>query len=290
MFKCSLCENEYDSILSLCTHWCRTHKCSSESLYKILNNIPEDETHLCECGCGTPTKYIEIVNGYRRYIRGHAARVNNNWGNNPKAILNSYNKRKKMIEDGTWKPFHLIETGEHWCKGLTAETDERILKMKNTINEPKNKQAAAERMRERRLNGICPTQYGPDSSQWKGGVSVLSNAVGSNKDLYKLWKYPKLCAAGFKCQKCDENKNLQVHHDVELWSEIIRKVATQYNWYELTKGIEIIDNPELYELKQQISNAVVEYHVNNNVSGKVLCKRCHKDEHASYNFVKDDDD
>jgi hypothetical protein len=33
-------------------------------------------------------------------------------------------------------------------------------------------------------------------------------------------------------------------------------------------------------MKDQIAKAVAQYHVENNISGVVLCSKCHKKEHA----------
>lgn len=70
----------------------------------------------CKCGCGEKPKYLGIDSGYRDYIRGHAARINNNWGHNPKAIKKSHETHKKMYQSGKLTI---------WNKGLNMD-DERV--------------------------------------------------------------------------------------------------------------------------------------------------------------------
>lgn len=52
-------------------------------------------TNYCKCGCG------EIVN--KTWARGHASRVHNNWGHNPKAVKKSTNTRREQYKNGERK-------------------------------------------------------------------------------------------------------------------------------------------------------------------------------------------
>lgn len=114
MIKCKECNQEFESIDSLRRHNSQKHKISAEQTYieYVLNSI----TPSCKCGCGEKPKYLGIEAGFRDYIRGHAARVNNNWGHNPEVIKKSHETQKKMYESGELKI---------WNKGLTVE-DERV--------------------------------------------------------------------------------------------------------------------------------------------------------------------
>ena len=118
-FKCNKCDKEYDNLKSLGSHRFQKHGIKPKDTYDeyVLNNEPK----LCECGCGEEPKFLTITNGYRDYIRGHAARVNNNWGHNPEALRKSHGTQKKMYESGELTI---------WNKGLTID-DPRV---KDNIN------------------------------------------------------------------------------------------------------------------------------------------------------------
>ena len=63
-------------------------------------------------------------------------------------------------------------------------------------------------------------------------------------------------------------------------------IVTKNNWkYNLCTALKLkADNEEMQLLKMKIADEVAQYHIGNKVSGKVLCKSCHKKEHEKYNF------
>ena len=77
---------------------------------------------------------------------------------------------------------------------------------------------------------------------------------------------------------------LEVHHDKETFSEIMRKIAQKHNWETKLTTALTQENDEIFALKQKISNEVAQYHIDNNVSGIVLCKSCHKKAHDKHNL------
>ena len=89
-----------------------------------------------------------------------------------------------------------------------------------------------------------------------------------------MWKYPILVRDGFKCTCCNNTTDLHVHHDGETFSEIIKKVMTLDDY-------EKIDD---FEVKKMITDKVINYHIEKNVSGVTLCKDCHNNFHPSLNF------
>jgi len=283
-FKCPKenCDKEYNNIVSLSKHWKRTHKSDAEKLYKIVYKL--EEIVKCACGCENETKFLGVSRGYSEYKRGHKSRVKNNFVSK-KAQENSLKTRRKMIKDGTWKPFALKETGEAWNLGLTKETDKRIANMATAISGNKEETSRrSDRMKKGRLDGTIPTLYGKEHSQWKGGVSSLNHTCRANGNLYRGWVRVKLIDAKFQCKKCKTTGRLEVHHDVETFSSIMRKFASRNKWEKgLTEALEY-DDSNLDNLKKKISNEVAEYHINNNVSGVVLCRSCHKKEHDKMNF------
>lgn len=281
MFKCPLCDNKYEKLISLSVHYRKGHKKKSKNLVVDLyyNGIEP----ICACGCGSKVKFLDITRGFREFVRGHAARVpgKNNWGNNKKAREKSQKTRKKM-----WKEGEL----QIWNKGLTKKNHPSIEQYgknisKNIRGNKKEIKARSKRMREGRLNGTVRTLRGKEHSQWKDGTSTLHSYCHSNPILHSKWKTPKILKAKFKCQDCKKTfkrNNLHVHHNKERMCDIIRKVAKKFNWNESinSDGLESGFNI----LKDKISNAVAEYHIKNEVSGIVLCIECHKKEHANLNF------
>ena len=202
----------------------------------------------CKCGCGDTVK--------NEWVRGHVARVHNNWGHNLKAIENSANTRREQYKNGERKV---------WNDGLTAETDERVANNGKQVSKAftqDRKDRYSKIMKKNRLDGTVPTLYGKDSSRWQGGTSPLSARVYASNRLYSDWKFPILKKAEFKCEECGDNKNLHVHHDKERMADILKSFVKDENPVE----------------------KVVDYHIYSKVSGVVLCKIHHIEQHPSLNF------
>ena len=284
MEKCPECQEQFNNSLTMLAHARYVHKFDQETVYRKLHNIEDNPT--CECDCGALVPYITFSVGYRKYVRGHASRVKNNF-NTEKSMNNSIKKRREMLKDGTWKPWHEKETGKHWSKGKTKENCASVMQATVTRETPEYKLESANRMRENRLNGIMPTLYGKDASQWKGGTSSLTGTCYANTRLYKEWKLPILKAGNFQCSKCENKKDLHVHHDKIRFSEIIHLIAKQHDWEKVVCSVL---TEETCSLKKTISDSVVDYHVNNKVSGIILCRACHGELHPSLNFKQNNVD
>ena len=201
----------------------------------------------CKCGCKTVVK--------NEWVRGHVARVHNNWGHNLKAIENSANTRREQYKNGERKV---------WNDGLTIE-DERVANNGKQVSKAftqDRKDRYSKIMKKNRLDGTVPTLYGRDSSRWQGGTSPLSARVYASNRLYSDWKFPILKKAEFKCEECGDNKNLHVHHDKERMADILKSFVKDENPVE----------------------KVVDYHIYSKVSGVVLCKIHHIEQHPSLNF------
>lgn len=114
MIVCKECDREFESLDSLRRHRSQKHNINAEQTY--VDCVLDGVEPKCKCGCGQKPKYLGVYAGYRDYIRGHAARINNNWGHNPEAIKKSHDTQRKMHSDGTLKM---------WNDGLTIE-DPRV--------------------------------------------------------------------------------------------------------------------------------------------------------------------
>jgi len=264
MHKCPVCDYTHEKLISLSIHWRKGHKKTSEELRILL--FHDGKRPICACGCGDLVKFLGIDAGYSKYAWGHASRVNNNWGHNSDALLKSQDKRREQIEAGEWTP---------WNKGETKESSSSVADYGNsyakTFTSEKRKQYS-ETLRQNRLNGIVPTLTGSASSQWKGGSSALQPLCRSY--LNRAWTYPKLKEANFTCKKCGANSgngiSMNVHHDKERFAEILQK------------GIKLFGEAgEDFDKKVQIAEWVTDYHLQNDISGIVLCEQCHKLEHDS---------
>jgi hypothetical protein len=226
-----------------------------------------DERPKCKCGCGETPRFISLKYGYKEWIRGHIARVVNNWGHNQSAIDKSSQTRREQFNSGERTV---------WNTGLTKETDERVRKYgeigSNAINSnPIEIQRRKAQMSSQWKRGNIIAEYGIRSHNWKGGTSSINTLVRVNKRLYTDWVYPILVRDGFKCVRCGCTHNLEVHHTNETMADILHMSVDEYKEYT-------------FEEKRDIMNKVIDYHIQYGVSGETLCKECHMKLHPSYNI------
>lgn len=283
MFICPECSFRHENVFSLSSHYRNTHQKTVKELYVAIFCNGVEPT--CRCGCKEPVRFMDITRGFSEYKVGHISRIKNNF-QTEKSKTNSLKTRRKMLETGEWKPFVNEETGKHWKDGLTAETDIRIARNKAAIlANPEERKRRSEMMKGCWKDGRIQIKKGPDSSQWKGGISSLNQTCRANTRLYREWKFPKLQAANFKCTSCESAKNLEVHHDKETFSTIYVRIAEQMGYQKrLFEGLNPEVDMEMIELKFAISAAVADYHIQNSVSGIVLCEVCHLKLHDKLNF------
>ena len=96
--KCKECDNTFKSVDSVRRHRVQKHGISAEQTY--VDYMLNGKYPTCGCGCGDSVNFLSIKKGFVDYVRGHAARVNNNWGHNPEAIRKSHETQKKMHTSG----------------------------------------------------------------------------------------------------------------------------------------------------------------------------------------------
>lgn len=254
---CLICNAEL-AYNRLNRHLTKEHQITKEQ-YELQFNL---KTY-CLCGCGKETK-----NGIK-WSWGHHQRINNiSKREDIRAI-----RREKMQEwhaSGTWTP---------WNKGLTVE-DERVKENVKTltlaINTLEAIQKSSIKMKKQWAEGSIVPITGSNHYNWKGGTSSLVQFLRADWSLYQFWKFPILKRDEFKCKTCKSTKNLTIHHDIEKLCDIMRKFIPE-------------DKHELsYEEKKEIIYKIVQYHVEEKVSGVTLCKLCHKELHKSYNFTDQD--
>src|SRR3990167_430361 len=262
MPRCPLCDYENEQIVSLQIHHSRKHKRTAKQLYVDLFHHGVEPT--CACGCGEIVRFWTIVLGFAKYKRGHVARVHNNWGHNNDALQKSQDVRRDQIAAGEWQA---------WNKGKTKETDEHVAAYgdkghKTIMSNPDERKVRSERLTKGRLDGTVRTLFGKDHSQWKGGVSSVQALARSY--VFNVWTYPKLHAANFTCQKCGAKHDLEVHHDKERFAEILQKARLEFG-----------DVTDDFATHQAYARWITDYHVQNDVSGIVLCEDCHEKAHVA---------
>lgn len=128
--QCKRCEKGFTSLWGLSKHNSQKHSMSSEVTYINYNLDGVEPT--CECGCGDKPTFLSIKKGYNKFIKGHASRINNNWGHNPNALKKSHTTQKLMHESGELKV---------WNDGLTIDDPrvrDNISKMISNPNRGKN--------------------------------------------------------------------------------------------------------------------------------------------------------
>ena len=205
-FTCPSCKEYQASDLdSIRIHCQKKHQLSSIELYSQLFLDGKDVK--CACGCGQTPKFWSLQRGFAKFVRGHSARVNNNWGHNESAREKSLKKRR---EEGLWSK-------DPWNRGKTKENDAEFARISEiAYNSLKEKTRKSKKMKEQwATNNLVPLT-GSAHSQWRGGTSELSAMCRSR--LYREWSFPKMKAAGFKCTACGATSDLEVHHDKERFS------------------------------------------------------------------------
>lgn len=256
-FKCPFCDKQYE-LVSLQKHCVRAHNFGSEELYLAL--FCEGKMPTCECGCGGATKFYGVTRGYSKFVPGHQARVNNNWGHNKKALDKSHETCRQLRTSGEL---------EVWNKGLSKEIDQRVLKngesvsvsIKSNIEELERRSRGMKN--QWNVKNLVPLR-GPEHSQWKGGVSALQSLCRSL--VTNIWTIPKLKESNFTCQRCSSQSDLNVHHSGERFADIVRIYCKQFAWS---------GNDSESDKKIKIAEAVARHHIEKDVPGIVVCHECH---------------
>jgi hypothetical protein len=209
-----------------------------------LQYIFNDVNPLCKCGCNQKTQYVKKEYRFNDYLHNH----------------------------------HKPTLG----KEMSKKTKEKIAEKQSIYQQSLSKEQRANNTKISldKARKVFIEKYGVDNPfkilkfeksnnhNWKGGTGDIKKALFGDYSFYKLWKYPILLRDCFKCTKCNELKDLNVHHTQERMTDIY-KLFLPEDRLELT-----------YEEKKSIVAKIVQYHIEAKVSGITLCKSCHKQLHA----------
>ena len=108
--------------------------------------------------------------------------------------------------------------------------------------------------------GIFRDYSGKNNPNWKNGTNKLGARI-RNLRLFKDWRLACLERDNFKCQNCNSEENLEVHHKVSL-NEMIKK-------YNIIESKDAKVEPEFFMLE----------------NGITYCAYCHCLKDASRHFV-----
>jgi len=162
-----------------------------------------------------------------------------------------------------------------WCKGKTKDSDPRIyraaVKSSNTVmtNRAERKKRSS-RMRECRLSKVIPDLTGSAHPQWKGGVAAVQPFIRSR--LNRAWTFKIMKRDGYTCQGCGSMRHLCVHHDSVSFSDILQRIIAQNGISNCAKLS--------FDEKDNLAQKVIDYHIQNAVSGITLCWNCHNSAHG----------
>jgi len=226
----------------------------------------------CEYGCGKEGKY-QLKNGKLccsesvNSCEGKKAKHDQYGEKNPMFGKSSWNKSltienervKKNVEAATKTIKKQFEEGrEVWNKSLTIE-DERVKKNVEAATKTIKKQF--EEGREHPLKG---------KKNRKRRVPINENNIinffkyAIRNRIQYLWRKRVISVKGKKCEKCESNSNIEVHHKTSF-NEIFERC-----WF---KNIKIKDNKiDIDEIEKLYDDIYEEHTIDISI---VLCKKCH---------------
>lgn len=247
--KCKICDKEFTSLSGLSKHNSRKHSMCSENTYIEygLNNVPP----ICECGCGKKPTFLSIKKGYNKFIRGHASRVNNNWGHNSDVLKKSHDTQKKMHKSGELKM---------WNEGLTVD-DPRVRDNINKIMSNPN--------RSKKIS------------------KALSNVPKSEEHKSKLSDIAKIRWSDPKEREVQSHRRMlwMKENDYTVKSNLEEIINTIFITLNLKEDVDyerqyyIRDNKSYYDFKLYKSNILIEvdgdfWHCNPNTKHKIPKYEC----------------
>lgn len=238
------------------------------------NRRPPKERVLCGCGCG------ELASIGSGYITGHNSRTD------------AHRQMKREMFNKLWKESpEKFADRDVWNTGLTKETDERLKLMGRHVAEtytPEKREYYKQLGRE--ATKFLKHPSGSDAHNWQGGITAFrkmgkGTSGRSGQTLYTSWKRPLLQAANNRCTFCDigwgelhdddKKAELHVHHNSETMSSILRK---------FTEGIADV-NALSWDERIDVWQNIVDYHIDEPVSGQVLCDKCHMRAHRKHQDI-----
>jgi cytochrome c553 len=274
--ECPVCSLKFKNNRSVVIHKNKSHPTlSAEQFHELLYPESANVDRVCQCGCGQIISTYNYHNGIR-FKKNHHMRIDA-YKNKLKLTSKTEQSLNKLSE--TMKEQYASGERKVWCEGLTKDSDERLLKSAESIKESVDdarRMELSETMKDAWLSGKITSHKNENHYNWHGGKAGLAEYCRHNGTLYKQWKYPILLRDDFKCVKCGNVNDLQVHHDNISFSDILDISIKQLDWREAKYDSVEQTDATVLDLKAKIADQVAQYHVDNNISGVTLCSECHK--------------
>ena len=194
--------------------------------------------------------------------------------------IKSFNKEEKEklnneieLEKSAWT----IRMFQEYEKEINRrkEISER-LKQNNPMKKEEVIKKCQETFKYRIENGILNYKRGKEHHLYKGNRQF--NKACRDK-LYDCWIYPILLRDNFKCTKCNNNKNLQVHH-IKPLRDIITLVLNKNNINFKSSNFTKEDYENFDDLVQEVLN---EHTLDDGIT---VCKICHEKIDYMYRVYK----
>lgn len=275
--NCIFCNENFINQQAMLQHCRSKHsEFSDKDIYMRYNHLLESPT--CECGCGKEVKFRNFVMGFQKYFEWHQIFDN-------EKMLNANTPEQSAKAGLTLKNGYASGKYVAWHKGLTKENSSGLKIISEKAIKLNKQPEVIERkilLFARLLKEGKIAKREEENSSWKGATKSIKNICREHDNRYINWRIPVLKRDNFTCQHCfnPEEKKLHVHHNVEEFSDILKKIIDKNNLSK--KNMQDMT----YDAKKEIAIEVYEYHINNNVSGITLCEKCHSKEHSRLSKIK----
>lgn len=293
--KCSICGIEFEGTQKqkVCEH------CKKNSSKRRIENITKTEQKVFCKQCGElirtelknnvrhiPDVIYELCNTCNKIHKQQIYKESSNRMklNNPmfnedirKKVGNT--QRKNYVKH--CYDLGIIPNDRNIKKDIKETYEESIIRMKT--NNPMFNKKTVEKMKQTLQkhiqDGTVTYKHGVDSPLWKGN-RLLNKSV---RIALRHWVKQMFEKYEYTCQVCGkQHTELHVHH-IEPLRDIITKFLIKYNY--TTEYIQSQDGTNIYD---EFIQDIVQYHLNNDNIGIVVCPECHYEMDKYYNKKKHD--
>ena len=164
-------------------------------------------------------------------------------------------EKQKGENNTNWKDIKKVRKAKY-----TNEERKQMMSLFNPMKDEKTRKKVAKSLKEKYEKGEIERPIGRLSPLWKGN----RRRSFTIRDRIGWWKKENLERANYKCENCEENRKLEVHHKNTPFRDIL---SNHLNG-------RILDDLSLFDF-EVLCNEISEYHKNE--EGLVVCKKCHSE-------------